>query len=402
MIEETTDTALAPLTTLRVGGVAARLVTASDRESLIEASLHAWHDGDEWMILGGGSNVVVSDDGFAGTVIRVASRGIIVTEAVPGDPPASVRLLVQAGEPWDDVVRYAVERGFSGIEALSGIPGSTGAAPIQNIGAYGQEIASSLTGVEFLDYDTEEVQWLGANELGFGYRTSVFKAGRRGVVLAVGLRLHVDAESSGSASASTATGAGPDSLGRPIEYGQLATALGVQPGDRVAVGLVRDAVLRLRASKGMILDASDPDSVSAGSFFTNPIVSEAFARTLPSDAPRWLVEPEAAPVVRALGEEPEPEVFSTHVTPPGGYPVKLSAAWLIEHAGIARGFAIPGSRAAISGKHTLALTNRGSATAAEIAELARFVQWRVQAEFGVNLSPEPVFVGFDAEQANDL
>ncbi|QWT24302.1 UDP-N-acetylmuramate dehydrogenase [Subtercola sp. PAMC28395] len=394
MIEESTDASLEPLTTLRVGGAAARLVTASDVEGIIEASLDAWHDGDHWMILGGGSNVVVSDDGFAGTVIRVASRGIVEADTVPGDPPATVRLLVQAGEPWDDVVSYAVERGFSGIEALSGIPGSTGAAPIQNIGAYGQEIASSLTGVEFLDYDTEEVQWLGVHELGFGYRTSIFKAGRRGVVLAVGLRLHADADAG--------AGRGPQSLGQPIEYGQLATALGVQPGDRVAVGLVRDAVLRLRASKGMILDADDPDSVSAGSFFTNPIVSEAFSRTLPPDAPRWLVEPEAAPVVRALDEAPEPEVFAPHVAPQGGYPVKLSAAWLIEHAGIARGFAIPGSRAAISGKHTLALTNRGGATAAEVAELARFVQWRVQAEFGVNLSPEPVFIGFDAEQADYL
>jgi UDP-N-acetylmuramate dehydrogenase len=356
---------LAPFTTLQVGGDAERLVTVFDARELVDTCLSVWASGDEWMLLGGGSNVVVSDGGFAGTVIRVQSRGVEQLGAHPGDPVGTVRLRVQAGEPWDDLVASTVEQGLSGIEALSGIPGSTGAAPIQNIGAYGQELSSALVGVEFLDYETGDLQWLPAEGLGFGYRTSVFKRGRRGAVVSLDLRL-------ARADAST----GRETPGAPVQYAQLAAALGVVLGERVPVGAVRDAVLGLRASKGMVLNPADPDSVSAGSFFTNPLVGENFARSLPPDAPRW-------PVEQLDPDDPTEPVL-----------VKLSAAWLIEHAGIRRGFALPGSHAAISSKHTLALTNRGGATAEEIAELARFVQWRVQAEFGVNLSPEPVFVGF--------
>ncbi|GGF11575.1 UDP-N-acetylmuramate dehydrogenase [Subtercola lobariae] len=377
-------TLLAPYTTLRVGGPAERLIRVTDARELVNTCLSVWGDGEPWLVLGGGSNVVVSDEGFAGTVILVATSGIERLQPGPADAPGAAILRVQAGEPWDQVVAYAVSQGLSGIEALSGIPGSTGAAPVQNIGAYGQELATALVGVEFLDYETGELQWLAAGELGFGYRTSVFKRGRRGVVVSLDLRL---SESDDRREALA--------LGRPIEYDQLAKALGVELGARVAVGAVREAVLRLRASKGMVLDPADPDSVSAGSFFTNPVVSESFARALPSDAPRWFTEPEEPDTIIPLaGSGAYAELPAARAAAGGGYTVKLSAAWLIEQAGIRRGFALPGSQAAISSKHTLAIVNRGGATAEQIAELARLIQWRVQAEFGVNLSPEPVFVGF--------
>jgi UDP-N-acetylmuramate dehydrogenase len=364
---EAVDVALGPLTTLR---------------ELLQAALAVWDSGDEWFVLGGGSNVVISDEGFYGTVIRVATRGVARIVA----PSGAVRLRVQAGEPWDELVAYTVEHGWSGLEALSGIPGSTGASPIQNIGAYGQEAGERIVSVDFLDYGTGRVERIARDDLELGYRTSVFKRGKRGVVLSVTFSL---TESGGDG--------GPLALGYPIAYPQLATALGVAVGDRVAIGSVREAVLALRASKGMVLDASDPDSVSAGSFFTNPIVTENFARGLPSDAPRWLVEPEAEPTVVPL---PDPASgLAADLSGPLGASgpeaepqVKLSAAWLIERAGIGRGFALPGSRAAISSKHTLAIVNTGGATAADIGELSRYIQNRVSAEFGVMLHPEPVFV----------
>ncbi|PPF81308.1 UDP-N-acetylenolpyruvoylglucosamine reductase [Subtercola sp. Z020] len=363
MIEQPGHAALAPLTTLRVGGPAERLVTVSDARELVEACLAVWGAEEPLLVLGGGSNVLVSDDGFAGTVVHVASRGVELIEAGPADAPGTVRLRVQAGEPWDDLVAFTVSNGLSGMEALSGIPGSTGASPVQNIGAYGQEVAAVIVGLELLDAETGELQWLTARELEFGYRTSALKTTRPGVVVSVEFRLH-------------RAGSDALALGLPIEYAQLADALGVKQGDRVALGAVREAVLRLRGSKGMVLDPADPDSVSAGSFFTNPIVSESFARTIPSEAPRWVTETPAT------------------LDAPEVYAVKLSAAWLIEHSGLGRGFALPGSRAAISSKHTLALVNTGGATAEQIAELARFVQWRVQSEFGVSLAPEPTFIGF--------
>ncbi len=219
---------------------------------------------------------------------------------------------------------------------------------MQNIGAYGVELSDVLTAIDFLDASTGERAWVPAAELALGYRTSTLKHGRRGVVLAVEFRL----------------GSAPEA-GVPVRYAQLAGSLEVDLGTPVDPATIRETVLRLRASKGMVLDDADPDTWSAGSFFTNPIVSAAFAETLPPEAPRW----------------------------PAGDDVKLSAAWLIEHAGVHRGYAVPGSRAGISSKHTLALTNRGDATAAQVAELARYVQATVLNRFGVALVPEPVVVG---------
>ena len=370
--------ALAELTTIRVGGVPERLVVADDRAALVDAVLEARDAAEDWLLLGGGSNTVASDDGFDGTVIHIRSRGIERLDA----PEGRIRLRIEAGEPWDDVVAFAVRHGWSGVEALSGIPGSTGAAPVQNIGAYGQELESALIGIEFLDDVTGEVSYLTRSQLGLGYRTSVLKGDRRGVVLSVDLEL----------TDSTVPGDVGAPLSSPIGYAQLADALGVRLGSRVPVAELRRAVLALRSSKGMVLDPADPDSVSSGSFFTNPIVSESFARSLPANAPRWPQDPLEADTVLTI---PPEGVDPVDVPRLAGreYTMKLSAAWLIEHAGIGRGFALPGSGAAISSKHTLAIVNRGNATATDVAQLAAFIQSRVQAEFGVLLQPEPVLVG---------
>lgn len=376
----------AQLTTIAVGGPAARMLAPAHSQQLVEAALEVWAADDEWLLLGGGSNTVVADHGFAGTVIRVLTRGIERLRDAGDTAPGTVRLRVQAGEPWDHLVAHAVERGWAGIEALSGIPGSVGAAPVQNIGAYGQELAASLVAIEFLDYDSGELHRLPASELGLGYRTSALKQGRRGVVVSVELDLLDSGVLDSGAD-------GPSGLGAPIAYAQLASALGVALGDKVPLGEVRAAVLRLRAAKGMLLSPDDPDSVSAGSFFTNPIVSDGFAATLPVDAPRWPLEPDTSEaVVVPLDSFVPGELALRRVQAEQGA-VKLSAAWLIEHSGVARGFSLPGSGAAISGKHTLALVNRGSATASDIAELARYVQSRVVNQFGVILQPEPVLVG---------
>jgi UDP-N-acetylmuramate dehydrogenase len=329
---------LSELTTMRVGGPADSVVTATTREELADAALAAWADGGDWLVLGGGSNLVVADEGFPGTVIRVATRGVARLDG-PG-----VVLSVEAGESWDGLVAHAVEQGWSGIEALSGIPGSCGAAPIQNIGAYGQELSDVLVAIEFLDYVTGERERIPAERLGLGYRTSAIKAGRQGVVLAIELRLEESVEGA-------------------IRYSQLATALGVESAP---LAEIRDGVLGLRRAKSMVLDPDDPDSVSCGSFFTNPIVGENFARGLPPETPQWLVDDTS---------------------------VKLSAAWLIERAGITKGFRLPGSRVAVSSKHTLAITNRGGGTAEEVGELARYIQAMVLARFGVAIQPEPVAVG---------
>ena len=404
------DIPFSELTTLRVGGPADRLVTAATQRDLVDLALEAWSNGDPWLVLGGGSNLLVGDEGFDGTVIRVATKGIEVLGRngvdTPGDASdsavaASVRLCVQAGENWDDLVAWAVEHGYSGFEALSGIPGSVGAAPVQNIGAYGQELESTLVAIEFLDEGAEAPRRMTADELELGYRTSVLKRGLRGIVVSVEFDLH------DTASERAVLG---DALGGPIAYAQLADALRVNLGDRVPIARVRESVLELRASKGMVLDPDDPDSVSAGSFFTNPITTERVARTLPGDAPRWyLVEDapdEVTPLAGGGAEESPLDQFLAHQASlaagdtvadaaPAEPLVKLSAAWLIERSGIRRGFALPGSRAAISSKHTLALTNRGGASAEEVAQLARFVQSRVQAEFGIMLHPEPVLVGVE-------
>ncbi len=357
---------LSELTTMRVGGPATRIVDATTTAELVDAARAAWADGDEWFVLGGGSNVVIGDEGFDGTVIRALNRGIDVAADRPLGAP--VRVVVQAGEPWDALVEFAVSNGLAGIEALSGIPGSTGAAPIQNIGAYGQEIGDSLISIEFLDQLSGEVERVSAAELGFGYRTSAIKRGRQGVVLAIELELQRSPHGA-------------------VAYPQLAQALGVPFGAEVSLAEVRASVLALRAAKGMVIDPADPDSTSCGSFFTNPIVDENLARRLPMDAPRWQIAPDEPDVAVPLGHELPHRDYS------GSHLVKLSAAWLIEHAGIGKGFALPGSNAAISTKHTLAITNRGGATADQVAELARFVQARVLAEFGLTLQAEPVMVG---------
>lgn len=370
--------ALAELTTMRVGGVPERLIAPAEPEALVAAAREVWASGDDWLLLGGGSNTVASDDGFEGTVIHVVTRGIERLDA----PSDRVRLRVQAGEPWDEVVALTVRNGWSGIEALSGVPGSTGAAPVQNIGAYGQELESALVGVDFLDAESGDRVRLSRSELELGYRTSALKRGRLGVVLAVELEL----------SDNSVPGGVGAPLSAPVAYAQLADSLGVPLGSRVPVVELRRAVLALRASKGMVLDPDDPDSVSSGSFFTNPIVSESFARSLPANAPRWAVTPPEPDVVIGLqagGVHP----LDIPSFADGPYDVKLSAAWLIENAGIRRGFALPGSGAAISSKHTLAIVNRGWAGAADVAQLASFIQARVQAEFGVLLRPEPVLVG---------
>jgi UDP-N-acetylmuramate dehydrogenase len=361
-------TALSELTTMRVGAEPARLVGADTTDDLIEAVRAVWASDEPWFVLGGGSNTVASDEPFDGTVVHVRTRGVDRLDDVDG----RVRIRVAAGEPWDDLVALTVAEGWSGLEALSGIPGSTGASPVQNIGAYGQEVSSTVVSVDFVDAETGEFVRVPAANLGLGYRTSVFKEGREGVVTAVEFALRDEG-----------------GVSEQVAYPQLAGALGVDLGARVPVAEVRSSVLALRASKGMVLDADDRDTWSSGSFFTNPVVSRGAASVLPLDAPRWPVDPEPQDVVVPLGDAPAPPPAPTSGA------VKLSAAWLIEHAGVSRGFRLPGSGAAVSTKHTLALTNRGSASASDVVELARFVQQRVSAEFGVLLRPEPVLLGLD-------
>lgn len=390
---------LAELTSLRVGGPARRVITATTRDEVVAAARAAWADEEPLLVLGGGSNVVVGDDGFDGTVLRVATKGVerlpdagrAPSPALPASdadrlrslsrslrPPqqrGAVRLRVQAGEDWDDLVAHTVDEGFSGIEALSGVPGSCGAAPIQNIGAYGQELAATLEAVDFLDAETGEVEHLLASELQLGYRTSVFKQGRRGVVLSIDLVLH-------------RTGDGKQPLSAPIAYQQLADALHVPLGSRVPIAILRETVLDLRRRKGMVIDPGDPDSVSVGSFFTNPIVSESFARTLPPGMPRWPTGGDEPDIVVPLGE-----ALPSRAMRAAGPRVKLSAAWLIERAGVSRGFRLPGSHARMSHKHSLAIVNDGGARAEEVLELARYIRNLVQIEYGVLLTPEPVIVG---------
>ncbi|MGV8885498.1 MAG: UDP-N-acetylmuramate dehydrogenase [Microbacteriaceae bacterium] len=363
-------TELSAYTTLRVGGEAREFLVADSAEQLVEIVQQVWASGEPLLLLGGGSNVVIGDDGFDGTVVLVNTQGIEVTDDPAGD---TLRVRVQAGHSWDALVAYAVEQGWAGIEGLSGIPGSTGAAPIQNIGAYGQELSDSLIAISFLDYLSGDLVTLTAAELELAYRSSVLKHGRLGAVVSVDLALTRSS----------------DGLSQPIAYDQLAGALGVAVGARVALAEVRSTVLALRASKGMVLNPDDPDSTSAGSFFTNPIVGENFARTLPQAAPRWPMEVEPADIALPLGQEPAVPAQRSD------FRVKLSAAWLIERAGIRKGFSLPGSRAAISSKHTLAIVNTGGATAQEIASLARYVQTRVFSEFGVRLQPEPTFVAIE-------
>ena len=340
--------ALKELTSMRVGGVPASITVCNTREELVSAAQAIWATGNNWIALGGGTNLVFAEDLSNLHVLQVRTSGIDKT-VLDGKQVWKI----QAGVDWDELVADSVAAGLAGIEGMSGIPGSCGAAPVQNIGAYGQELSDVFLRAEFLDYESGELVILEPRDLKFGYRDSAIKRGRSGIITWIELEL-IDLEG----------------LSRPLYSGQIAGALGAQMGQHVSLKEVRDSVLKLRAAKGMVLDSKDPNSVSCGSFFTNPIVSDSFARTISSDAPKWETQED------------------------DGLTVKLSAAWLIEQAGIGKGFSLPGSNAAISSKHALAIVNRGGATGEQIAELARYIQERVAAKFGINLVPEPNLIGF--------
>jgi UDP-N-acetylmuramate dehydrogenase len=337
-----TPSTLAPLTTLRLGGPARRLVEAGSAEEVVQAVRAADAADEPLLLMGGGSNVVIADAGWPGTVVRVASTG----REVQRRPDGSVLLIVEAGEDWDDVVAACVADGLGGLECLSGIPGRTGATPVQNVGAYGVEVADLLVDVDLYDRRADAVrEHVPAAELSLGYRTSVLKGRDDAIVLRVRFALPGTADSA------------------PVRYAELARVLDVPPGARVPSAMAREAVLGLRRGKGMVLDPADRDTWSAGSFFTNPVLPEADA---PTAAPRW---------------------------PAGPGLVKVPAAWLIEHAGFRRGHPGPGGRVALSGKHVLALTHRGDGTTADLLALAREVRDGVLTRWGVTLHPEPVLVG---------
>lgn len=367
---------LAELTTLRTGAAPERMLEARTTAELVDALQDVWSRGDDWFVLGGGSNLFVGDEPFEGTVIRVLTQGI---EELPSPHEGRVRLRVQAGHGWDDLVAYAVDRGYAGLEAMSGIPGTVGAAPVQNIGAYGQEVQETLVEVELLDEHSDDVVTVPAAELGLGFRTSVFKhhygsvPQRRAVITSITVDLLVASE-------------------RIVRGEQLRRALGLQDDEPVPLAWVRERILATRASKGMLLDESDHDTHSVGSFFQNAIVSESVARSLPPECPRWPVAPDLDAVTVIPLASYDGLVPQTVAAPAD---VKVSAAWLIEQAGVRKGFHLPRSRASVSTKHALSLTNRGGASAAEVAELARFIQSRVHAEFGLVLQPEPVLVGVE-------
>ncbi|MBO9522886.1 MAG: UDP-N-acetylmuramate dehydrogenase [Nocardioidaceae bacterium] len=328
---------LASLTTLRVGGPAAELVVAETEEALVAAVRDA---PGEVLVLGGGSNLLVADEGVEGRVVAVRTRGV----QADADACGGAVVRVAAGESWDELAARAVAEGWVGAEALAGIPGLVGATPIQNVGAYGQEVAETVASVRCWDRRTRQVRTLFHRDCRFGYRTSLFKQDPgRYVVLEVVFQFRLG------------------DLGAPVRYAELAGRLGVELGERAPAADVREAVLDLRRGKGMVLDAADHDTWSAGSFFTNPVVP---ADQVPDGAPSW-------PAADGLA--------------------KTSAAWLIEHAGFGKGYG--NDRAALSGKHTLALTNRGGATAADLVALAREVRDGVAARFGVTLVNEPVLVG---------
>lgn len=415
---------LSQLTTTAVGGPVTRYVEAGAEEDLVAAVSRADRAGERVLVVGGGSNILASDEPFEGTVVLVGTRGFTVSDPsraadhtgagddaargpAAGSPdggahhgsdrhlhPAdggtatanetggdawnerSVLVEAASGHPWDDLVRETVELGLAGLETLSGIPGTTGATPVQNVGAYGSEVSQNIVAVRVWDRQEQRRRTFSFEDLQFSYRDSLLKRSMdhgspRHVVLSVTFRLERREDST------------------PVRYAQLATALGVEVGERAPLATVRETVLRLRAGKGMVLDPADRDTFSTGSFFTNPVVPEhELTDRIPEDAPRY-------PVLDARGGTVEGAV-------------KFSAAWLIDHAGFGKGFGLPGTRnelldlvgedvaggrASLSGKHTLAMTNRGEASGEDVAAVARTVQHGVEQVFGVRLEPEPVLLG---------
>lgn len=343
---------LAPLTTLRVGPVAKRLITCVSTDQVIAVlrelgSETVERDGGPLLIFAGGSNVVIADTLTDLTAVRVASDGIAIEGNV---------VRAEAGAVWDDVVVAAIEQGLGGLECLSGIPGSAGATPVQNVGAYGAEVSDTITRVRVLDRRSGDVRWIPAGELGFGYRTSAFKRAGGVDIPSVVLEVEFALDASGRSA--------------PLRYGELAAALGADSGDQLDPGAVRDAVLALRSRKGMVLDEGDHDTWSVGSFFTNPVVA-----------------PEAYERLAGRTDGPVP-----HWPAPDG--VKLSAGWLVERAGFGKGY--PDDNAArcrLSTKHALALTNRGGASTGDVIALARAVRDGVRDVFAITLEPEPVLLG---------
>ncbi|TDU06028.1 UDP-N-acetylmuramate dehydrogenase [Streptomyces sp. 846.5] len=349
-MQELQDAPLAPLTTIRLGGPARRLVTATTDAEVVETVRRADRSGEPLLVIGGGSNLVIGDKGFEGTVLHIATRG----RAVDG-----TALEAAAGEIWTDLVDETVLRhGLAGIEFLAGIPGSVGATPVQNVGAYGQEVADTITEVVAFDRSADSVVTLAGTDCAFSYRHSRFKAEpERYVVLRVRFAL---ADAGG--------------LSTPVRYAEAARTLGVEPGERVELTAAREAVLKLRSGKGMVLDPADHDTWSAGSFFTNPVLGpEEFAAF--SARVRDRLGPDAA--------------FPAYPATDGS--TKTSAAWLIEKSGFTKGYGSGPAR--LSGKHTLALTNRGRATTEDLLALAREIRAGVHAAFGVTLVNEPVLVG---------
>jgi len=335
---------LAPLTTLRVGPVASRVITCTSTEQVVATLRHLDTAGSQsLLVLAGGSNVVIADELADLTVIRLSSNDIRVEGNI---------LLAAAGAVWDDVVVAAIGAGLGGLECLSGIPGSAGATPVQNVGAYGVEVADTITRVRLLDRPSGQVRWVAADELGFGYRTSLLKHSDAATVLEVEFALD------------------PSGRSAPLRYGELVTALNAAAGERVDPAAVREAVLALRKGKGMVLDEADHDTWSVGSFFTNPVVTQQFYQDLADRC-----------------DLPVP-----HYPAPDG--VKLAAGWLVEQAGFGKGYpAVEDAPCRLSTKHALAVTNRGEAGTGDVLALARAVRDGVRDVFGVTLVPEPVLVG---------
>jgi UDP-N-acetylmuramate dehydrogenase len=348
-VQELHDAPLAPLTTFRLGGPATRLVTATTDDEVIAVVREADETGTPLLLIGGGSNLVIGDKGFEGTALVIATKGYSLD---------GTRLELAAGEVWTEAVARTVEAGLAGIECLAGIPGSAGATPIQNVGAYGQEVSSTITEVVAYDRRTGETATLTNEDCAFTYRHSRFKSDPERYVV---LRVRFSLEDAGGLSA-------------PLRYAETARALGVEAGDRVPLASARDTVLKLRAGKGMVLDPEDHDTWSAGSFFTNPILTDTDFAAF------------RARVRERLGEGVEPPAY-----PAGEGRTKTSAAWLIDKAGFTKGYGDGPAR--ISTKHTLALTNRGTATTEDLLALAREVVAGVREAYGITLVNEPVTVG---------